>query len=382
MLNRLIHLRTTAIALMALLAASCIMENGPVTCEQTDGTTLSLHISVLGDAATRSGTPTTSDNYEDGSGLENYIDIDKLQLLFFTSTATKPEDDTFITAIEFNPNEVTPEDNSEYPQHWRLVKELADDNELLKYKNFRLVVLANWPGKLDESDLTTGKTTIKDICCGDGIANMYDLTVGITGFKKEEPIPMYGVKTCEGVTFRNMAMTNLGEIYILRAMAKIEVICDADGYELTSALIDKVNTKGYCAPEDIYENTWSGFYDDSFGVHVSSDWETNEDPISMTPVTLEDGSECFRIYIPEYLNSKDACPAIDVILRDEDKNTTTHYTIYVRDYTKDENVEDSYFDICRNYVYRYTITGFNSKLELKYTVCPWGEKTVNIPTFE
>lgn len=380
MLNRLIHLRTTAIALMALLAVSCIMENGPVTCEQTDGTTLSLHISVLGDAATRSGTPTTSDNYEVGSGLENYIDIDKLQLLFFTSTEEYPEDDTFITAIEFNPNEVTPEDNSEYPQRWRLVKELANDNELLHYDNFRLVVLANWPEKLEESDLTD--KTIKDICCGDDIANKYDLMVGNTGFKKEEPIPMYGVKTCKGVTFRNMAMTNLGEIYILRAMAKIEVICDADGYELTAAVIDQVNTKGYCAPEDIYEDTRSGFYGDSFGVHVSPDWETNEDSISMTPVTLEDGSECFRIYIPEVWNSMTAQehPVITVTLNDGTE--TKDYEIAVRDYTKDENDENSYFDICRNYVYRYTITGFNSKLELKYTVCPWGNKEVNIPTFE
>ena len=207
--------------------------------------------------------------------------------------------------------------------------------------NYKIMVFANCPDISADTNLST-------------LSFSYNGT---------ENIPMWGVKTV-ALSLKPGERQDLADIWLLRAIAKVEVSMDAEGYEITSVSIDKSNTQGYCLPKDYVSvaNTTDldreeGTNITTFNPYLNSETKTN-------PAFINENGK-YYIYLPEYDNSTDAAK-IQVTVNDET------YELEFKDYENGAPKDGTQYDIVRNHIYRYTITGVNDgKLIIKYKAMPW-----------
>lgn len=336
-MKRALHILALA-ALCCMTLLSCekfVFEESEADC---DGGTLqvSLRINTGGEGSGVSRALTETE--ETGSGYENYIDISSLHILFFDT------DNKFLQ--RFSPDEVKPVDNTAYPQKWELRGTVTNPPA----GGFKVVVLANWPSS--PAGLQARVTTIEDVCKADWSMTRYSGTSDVP-FKPsaESTIPMYGVKNVNALYFRPDVETYLGEVSLLRALAKIEVSLNAGcETELESVTLNKHNKDFACAPLGMYDNTsYSGT------AHLCREAEDNT-PEATLSFSADSERKVWTIYVPEYINAgptgmaRGDCSFIELKLKDSE----AVYRIDFRDYstTKDDGRR---FDIIRNYEYRYTV---------------------------
>lgn len=166
-------------------------------------------------------------------------------------------------------------------------------------------------------------------------------------------IPMWGVKTVNGETFTAGTNTNIGTIFVLRAMAKVEIaLADeiAEEYTLTSASFNTYNTMVNCMPSGYakVEKTEELKTVDCFNDNMSP---------SETGLAFMNVVEGKRLvaYVPEYDNNKGSLE-MKVIL------SGSEYTIPFNDLNS-----STPFDVIRNHYYEYTITGVNEEVDVEVT---------------
>ncbi len=380
------------------------------------------------DMATRASSY-EDDGYEEGIEYENYVDFDKndYKIYFFTySTANDTKGGTLLA--EFEPTEITPVagvDVTKYTLTGNVPDALAD------ISNFRIVVLANW-GTYPE--VTVGTTTIDDLCeanAGTSTTSTYAAMVDSDGkatmTSEENLIPFFGVQEYTGVSFRTGETTTLSTpISLLRSVAKVEIIVTADSYvhELNTASIVNYNSRGYCAPWQVYtaadydtsasknpsSTQWgeewvsdlhlvnkdasgNGINDDSTTpktilMYKVQDYEATTD--ETTGVTTVTQLETWRAYVPEYNNmSTDYsymtvnCDAAGV---DENgENEDVDYTVYFADYNASTGKTTAYgedeetdmpdrLNIKRNNLYRFYVTIEPFTFQVYIDILPWVER--------
>ena len=228
---------------------------------------------------------------------------------------------------------------------------------------YKIVVFANCP------DVTISEASTADIW------NSYiPMEMPISG-KTEDltSIPMWGVETISGYAFTPGTNTNIGTIFVLRAMAKVEIaLADeiAEEYALTSASFNTYNTKVNCMPSGYakVEKTEELKTVDCFN---DNDISSSEGLAFMNVV---EGKRLVA-YVPEYDNNKGSLE-MKVIL------SGSEYTIPFNDLNS-----STPFNVIRNHYYEYTITGVKTDVEtiigdLIYDVVASGNKTIEIPPFE
>ena len=372
--------RVTQAVLGLLLLASC-REDGAVCAPPGGGRQLSMVLRVPSNAP--------AEGYEDGSAYENYIDMteDGCRVYFFTADGS----DAFIA--RFEAAEVVPVAGSGYVDY-TLLGEVPE--ELARHQDFKIAVLANWPEYADVS-LAPGTTTIKDICNADWAR--FDIPKSFE-LGPDNLIPLYGVHTYSGVTFRPGVATLLDEpVTLLRAMAKVEVILETDDYfnlAFDRVWVSRYNKTGYCAPDAAAEDDYDhgGVWADDYAgkVHLVDGGETGED-LPLLKVSRETGAanaagdktvtEKWIAYLPEYDNRSagDNYACIEAKFNIQVGNDRPH-TMYFSDYDdgKTDNSAANRLDIERNCLYRFNVkcTGYDYKLAL--SVSDWFGKYEN--TFE
>jgi hypothetical protein len=306
-------------------------------------------------SAGENGTFTRALTEEDdsGSGYENYLDVSKLRILFFS------KENVFME--EFTPETVTPVDDSAYPQEW----ELSGPLKTAPITNFKVVVLANWRGDVT---LEKGTTTIEDIC--EDAASMCESLDFPFVPSATNTIPMFGVKTISGdIEFRKNLITDLGTIDLLRSVAKVVVRKSADITDEIESLTLKNYNKGLaCAPLGMYDNTRNLPYSNS--VHLVGGSEDND--TDSKSLAFTEGDDCWILYVPEYRNID---PASGLARSDKSsieisfKNIDKTYTIDFRDYGTSTG---NYFNIVRNHVYDFTVNSVGAyDLTLTLIAQPW-----------
>ena len=203
-------------------------------------------------------------------------------------------------------------------------------------------------------------------------ANMTGTTDDTTFRQDADYIPMWGVQTTT-LTFTPGQLTTLANpIYLLRAMAKVEVMMvDAvtnDGYTLGSVTLDKYNTTGYCLPNGwnttTVTNTEVLTHDECFREYASANAATS--PLNLTPT----GTNHFICYIPECANPSDALTMSVTVLKngvDITRNLNDN-KLYFHDYASTDKTP---FNIVRNHWYQYTITKVNDGFDLTVVAQPW-----------
>ena len=189
---------------------------------------------------------------------------------------------------------------------------------------------------------------------------------------------MYGVKSCEEMTFTPGMLTHLGTVHLLRAMAKVEVSCKTSGWTLEKVELLRYNATGYCAPSGVYsqddyvKGNYAGDYTDT--VHLP-DGRNDEAPKTRAFDRTADGR--FVAYVPEYRNvaagtaNRKAADAAEMRVRFKEA-PGREYTVEFKYYNAppEGSAVGDPFDIRRNYYYKFSISK-TSEPDLVVEVFPY-----------
>ncbi len=384
---------------LLLTVTSCVYDNGDDAMAAGDGMAVTLNIS------TRSMT-STSKTYEVGSQWENYIDIagGDYKIYFFTYNPQNTSDalSNNILIAEFTPREMTAAEGTTYTQY-TLTGDVGDD--IVAYSDFKVVVLANWG---TYPTVTAGSTTIDDLV--EGTNTTFSAEAFLSGVDSSHLIPFYGVREYSGVEWKDGWIIALeGDITLLRALAKVEVILepsedDQADISFSDVSIVNYNALGYCAPADVYlksDYDHDGVWENDFvdGLHLVNN--TNDpDEKAFTFRKTQDKEidettgevtqyETWVAYVPEYDNMGEGYSYISLLTNiqlqlDDDEP----YKIYFGNYTdgsttaygdaEDTDKSDRY-NIYRNHLYRYRVTP--GEYELLVSVNDWEAAFDNEWTF-
>lgn len=332
-------------------ALSCSRTGDDPAPERPKGVEVGFRISLDEADGTRAASQHRAAGYDDGTAVdfENYIDLknEDYRFLFFDMQ------ERFLTT--FVPEQLIPLDAD--PRRAKNYEVLGRIERPLP-ASFKVVVLANWDAY--PRPLVYGQTSIAEIRTGGSSRYAYAAPFRLS---EDRLIPMYGVKTCEGRIFVPNMRTDLGTIHLLRAMAKVEVVCATDAWALDEVTLHRYNATGYCAPKDTYlspEGDPDRFYTDE--VHLVGD-ANDAGAKSLQLEESQPGSGRFIAYVPEYRNLAPGAAAV----RAEDaaelrvrfkERSDKEYTIefkYYNDPPAGSKTGDP-FDIRRNGYYRFTIT--------------------------
>lgn len=318
-----LHIAFAAL-LSLLLLASCSRNDEVAVAEGEEGKVyVTLTLSINGEEAGSRATWENYDNPDAGDKWENTID--DLQIRIYEATTNK-----YVGKVD----DLVPLMENKYSG--TLSKATWQANT-----NYKVMVFANCP-LIDESvDIST-------------------LSYSHTDIDKIDYIPMWGVTTAQ-FNLTPGVSEQIGEIKLLRSMAKVEIIMNADGYTIDNIAVDKSNTQGYCLPLGYNSVAETDKLDMEGTSPASFHPYTTDTPIEKK----QDGK--YYIYLPEYKNTETSAAKIQVTVNRET------YELEFKNYENGTPTGAPY-DIVRNHIYRYTITGVNDgELTFEYRVLLWDE---------
>lgn len=364
-MNRIFRHKHTVFGLMAALmmmvsATACIMDNEEPGANNGDDGLMMVSFRVVTpnqSAASRSDNPTSwEDAYEsaNGSDFDNLLLRDRFKVIITDADCNKVADvDNLYCATSTTDAGATTYD---------FVGIIADaDFDAVKALTAgKLHIIANTAADLvDEATFTLSGQP------GDSF----------------NAIPMWGVHTVDFSGMTKGQRFDAGEVWLLRAMAKVEIQLSTDDDNIITALTDAtlpgINTTGALLPTawGSTDETKKLTYKESFRPCQSTTTD------ALTADVSQDKKIVF--YLPECYNTDDKNDlVISVTYTTKDGKNTGE--LRFRDYTDGEATGAPY-NIVRNHLYRYTVKATeNSKpinITVYLTVCPMDERVIDIPEF-
>ena len=180
-------------------------------------------------------------------------------------------------------------------------------------------------------------------------------------------IPMFGVHTINKLQLEPNVRNDIGTIYLLRAMAKVEINMNVKGYTLKKVVLNRYNTEGNCLPAG------------AEGIEYTRDLHyDNNAPLSFNPYSSEGTALTFEefeendtqllFYLAEVRNSDDSNNqlAMELTLEKDGVEVETTYNLFFCNFT---NLGwDNQFDVVRNHWYKYNIIAINNGEDLALTL--------------
>ncbi len=352
------------------MASSCSSKDEPDV-QMLDNLYVSLRVATATTAAqSRSGVPaaaeddTWADDYPsaDPDSYENQLLADRLLVTFYNAASgqylgrlTQLENVDFVTASDGGVHEIrgllTPADQSV-------------TLEQLRGMSVKVMVWANAPTtNLAADALTAGLS-------GDA--------AGMGAWQYQFPsdgsyllaIPLWGVATTSLSGITPGTSWSLGQVDLMRALAKVEVAvnrADAslDNVSVTAVTVSRINTSGLVAP-----GRWNSIAATS-ALKFSETLRVPQDVASAQNVKYDHATDdgAVILYLPECANTA----ADEIVLRVDYTvgSVARSNDIYLRPYTDGRPAADgSLWDVVRNHHYRYEITSVNS-IRFTATVHDW-----------
>lgn len=375
------HIIMAAAVLCNLMyIASCSSDGEDTMPYDEDSATVELEFSlVVGGLSndTRAGGTWGDDDYDQQTAnkWENTIEWGKLQFLVFD------ENDKYLGEVEdikYNLQTST-EDNI-----YNVLGSLAVDGTAIKEGklNCKLVVLANYDTKITSLKVGDDLSTIL------GTAYTYD-TEGIA--QQTSYIPMWGVQTYNDhnsdASYKALSIVkgsriDVGDIYLLRSMAKIRVTLDDETYEnyrITGVSLSDYNLHGYIVPTGYDAGNTKALY-----------YESTDEPMSFHPYVSKAGTSLdfetesegrsFIVYVPECETATDensvTTPYINVEIAPVGETTGKSYTVQLRPYEGGKATSDV-VSLKRNTIYEYILELSAEAIKIGYQVMPWTEGETN-----
>ncbi|MCM1222047.1 MAG: Ig-like domain-containing protein, partial [Lachnospiraceae bacterium] len=200
-------------------------------------------------------------------------------------------------------------------------------------------------------------------------------------------IPMFGVKECKNVAWSSFSLTWLGRLWLLRSVAKIEVMAAEGAPALKSVALTGINKLGTCAPKGVYAESDYVIDDANYkpadGLTLPGG---KNDPMSGEYLLQADDNGVYSVYVPEYQILEDFANPRQTVsdharLKVRFEGLGSEYFVDFKYYTE-ESAEDNeasvgdYFDIKRNYIYRYTLSVRDADPEVEVEVLPYRAVTL------
>ncbi len=190
-------------------------------------------------------------------------------------------------------------------------------------------------------------------------------------------IPMWGVKQYSGVEIKTDRVNHLGNVAMLRAMAKVTVTLSDeidDYYEITSVTMTGYADKGNAVPEGATTISETG--------NLEIDGCFNPVTSLVTqPLSFQKQSDgTYIAYIPEIEKPENS----DILIKVEMITTSDKRDVKLNDphihfvEYSDRAPTDIAYNIIRNHCYNFEITRVSEKLETLFTVCGWDNKSTEI----
>ncbi len=298
---------------------------------------------------------------EQGNAFENRIDAGGLQVLFYSPNLT-----TCYGKVE-NISLFKTEQNHIYRFVGDLnIKEVSSASNLA----CKVMVFANCP----DVGTTTPLATLEYIYNADQFKN------------EAQNIPMWGVASFVNGTSDNRLNLapgeeeDLGTIYLLRSMAKVEVIMGDDAakkYDLAGVTLKGgYHTEGLCLPKDYSNASVTQDMDipetEMFNVTNTLSAETTD--LAFKEITE---NKQYVLYLPEHTVTQDSKIEVSVLNKGsetEGPNLNGKNFIYFKKYTDGITSETAEsFNLVRNYYYQYIIRSVkeDAPLTLTLTASPW-----------
>lgn len=364
-------LQLVVLLILGLAFGACSADgNEDIPSEQGQSNmVVSFTLPASASAGTTSG---AGDGYEDGSIIENYIDVqNSCRVLFFS------KNNTFLGLLNH-----------------QFVAEILDTNcrqydlcgipPLNLPSDFKIMIVANWPNMSAIDNAIVGSTTIDDIChC---ITSVFDVHPELMlDPDNRQLMPFFGIHSYSGISLQPGTTTLPEAVTLLRAMAKVEVIFNGGDSEMPPAVtLCRFNVKGYCAPYGVYDqndygqgNDWDSDY--LRRLHLVTADNNNEPQASGRRAKLKmrtDSAYRWTAYVPEYRNLKaDGTPApdeayIEIKLSSQAPDEEP-FKIYFSPYSGETtaNTKLPRYNIERNNIYRFNVSLHHGQLSI--IARPW-----------
>lgn len=297
-----------------------------------------------------------------GNTYDNMLDPATLQIVFYENGDNDGDGVSggFVGRLQvtdYYPMDEGGEDINLYHMEGRL---LVDEDFMDAEDSYKMMVFANFPES--QRNIIDSKVPYTGL-------DALSFTSFAAGEKEKDTslIPMWGVKTVK-LDFASEGFLNLETIYVLRAMAKVEVrLGDAitsKGYSLTRLSITNTNPQGYCLPSEAVS------VDFTEGLSLTSCFRDLESGTFVTPAVVnDDGVSSMVMYVPEKDNTSASAEPSCIRLRlnyiDGNGITTSvepAEDIRFVEYVAGRPDGDAY-DIRRNYNYIFEINNLYTETE-------------------
>lgn len=368
----------------AVLAPACSSAVGdePVSPSVTGDYGFTLTLSVGDNESFMRSTPSDGE-YDSGAGYENYIDLASpdYRIYLFNSNnkliyAVPPVE------VSLLPTDLSQEGSKTYELKFSLT-----DIQQYGFTNpdnctFKMLMLANWRDYPAESSLTAGVTTIDDLMKSQQALRDYTAPKSAL-LTADERIPMFGVKLYSGISLDKDYMTRLDKFHLLRAYSKIEVYSsETSTTQIKSVELTRYCTQSYNSPllkEYIQSEYVTNTYLNDYGGLTFRPVVDKENGKSLI-LKQEGASGHFFAYVPEFRN------VVNNTARPDDERARLLIT-YIDDrtdyvefkYYDDVNAsrngakKGDFFDLRRNYWYRYELNKGSVILSMRVDVVPYVE---------
>ncbi len=339
---------------------------------------LTLLISLSDDVVSRAPVDSL---YDAGTGYENYIELG-------TAAGAKPDmwialfddNDNFLTVISSDNYTLVPLESYNSSKHYLLEFSLPERLATqLDEQPFRMLMMANCGGRyptLTDSDGPQSGIPLSNINSWWGESNYVNYTPrNVDG--PEDKIPMFGVCRFSGVKLVPDNTVELTEtLHLLRALAKIDVYDS----ENTTAPLTNVELVNYSDVSIPYPNGITHQADYVKGSYALDYVATNKmnysgrvkaGSLPFAKVQADGHDNAYRIYCPVYRNVDAQGHPVTTYERTCMRLTFADgYSklIEFRDYSKLESDPTAYFNLNRNYWYKFEVT--NRKISVD--VLPYG----------
>ena len=380
-MNRMIGYKEVVAALLAaavMLLQACIADHNlcPEDLPGTQSVAMTLRLQLTSKSAASSATRTGGHEPQEATTDENYINIEggDYRVMIFDGNGQFLQlfdvEETFHSVI-----------NDASGQTYTV--DITGPVEI-KAERLQVVVLANWRG-VDSS------ANYPAPAIGDNISALYDRdSYSFTLPANWTPssaagrgIPMFGksaiVDVSEAETVFNeelhadIKMLNLGDIKLLRSLAKIEVNAGsslaAAGVSVTGAQLANYNTRGLYIPDVAANPDWNEDETQITEPTLPGQMQAASEPLTFS---LMGGVMC--AYVPEAdLEALATKPSMSLTIKERDVETTLQY----------DNIAIGNVDrLLRNHIYRYTVQSVKADAALTVTAVPWERVNVGIMDFE
>lgn len=399
--------------LMVIVSFTSCTDNdfmGAPSTEEGTEVYINVTISVGGNnSATRATALPNKDNLNsdiisvrDGDFADSYIDPDDVRLFVYD------QEDKFVDEFNITYTSHSGEtDNVTGPQdkpYQCLIQGYLKD---LDEAYYHIVAVCNTKGTLKANYKPTKGESLSTLISNltySGYTSEFtkNLLENETTSINDTRIPMWGICTAK----LEKGKATSAPIAVIRSMAKVVVKLSASGYTLNGVTLTHANQGGTLAAggtqaytstpkSETTENEQGESEATTYNTYTTN-WNTDtETPITspnipsgvgnaLTNLSFESTTEeGFVIYVPEYKNiatseGETVTPA-SMTLSIKKGNETRSYTLHFADYSDGATPDGAEWDIIRNDIYEYTITGITETggLEANVRVMPWTYETMS-----